>query len=206
VTPAVGAADGAERKLELAHQALLKTKGLQFDFKTVVQPKPPEWLDDFIRFLDGAAPILKFLFYGGLVLGAALIIWFVAREVLSLRLRRRAEPAAAADWRPEAAAARALLDEADALAAEGRFGEAVHLLLFRSIDDIAGRRPGLLRPALTSRDIAALDQMPGEARSAFARIAQAVERSFFGGRSVAADDFKRARGDYEVFAFSEGWS
>jgi hypothetical protein len=33
-----------------------------------------------------------------------------------------------------------------------------------------------------------------------------VERSFFGGRSVAADDFTRARRDYEVFAFSEGWS
>jgi len=146
------------------------------------------------------------LFWGGLVIGAALIIWFVVREVLALRRRRRPEAVAPADWRPDVGAARALLDEADALAAAGRFGEAIHLLLFRSIDDIAGRRPGLLRPALTSRDIAALDQMPGEARSAFGRIAQEVERSFFGGRSVAADDFTRARQDYEVFAFSEGWS
>ena len=200
------AADLAERKLVLAHDAMLRTKGLQFDFKAVPQPKPPEWLDGLLRFLGELGPLVRFLFWGGLVIGAALIIWFVVREVLALRRRRRPEAVAPADWRPDAGAARALLDEADALAAAGRFGEAIHLLLFRSIDDIAGRRPGLLRPALTSRDIAALDQMPGEARSAFGRIAQEVERSFFGGRSVAADDFTRARRDYEVFAFSEGWS
>ena len=206
MAPSEAAADGAEQKLVQAHKALLETKGLQFDFKTVGQPKMPEWWDDFVRFLDGAAPLLKFVFYGGLIVGGALAAWFIVREILAMRRKGRATPTPAVDWRPEAGAARALLEEADALAAAGRFGEAIHLLLFRSIDDIAGRRPGLLRPALTSRDIAALDQMPSEARTAFARIAQAVERSFFGGRPVAADDFTRARADYEAFAFSEGWS
>lgn len=206
MTAGYAASQTAEQKLALAHKALLETKGLQFDFKSVAQQKPPEWLDDVLRLLVGAAPILKFLFWGGLVVGALLIFWFIAREMMGLRLKRRKPAEAVADWRPEAGAARALLEEADALAAQGQFGEALHLLLFRSIDDIAGRRPGLLRPALTSRDIAALDQMPGEARTAFGRIALAVEHSFFGGRPVAAEDFARARGDYEVFAFSEAWS
>jgi hypothetical protein len=62
-----------------------------------------------------------------------------------------------------------------------------------------------VRPALTSRDIARLDAMPGEARTAFGRIAEAVERSFFGGRAVDADVFGRCRADYQAFAFSEGW-
>ena len=206
MTAADAASQTAEQKLALAHKALLETKGLQFDFKSAAQAGPPEWWDAVLRFLIGAAPILKFLFWGGLVVGAILILWFIAREAVGLRFQRRAPATAGADWRPEAGAARALLEEADALAANGQFGEAVHLLLFRSIDDIAGRRPGLLRPALTSRDIAALDQMPGEARTAFGRIALAVEHSFFGGRPVAAEDFARARGDYEDFAFSEAWS
>jgi hypothetical protein len=196
----------SEGKLAAAHQALLHTRGLQLDFKTAPKPPPvPGWLEALLRFLGELAPILKFVFWGGLALGVALILWFVAREVMATRFKKPA-PAAPADWRPEPEAARALLEEADRLAAAGRFGEAIHILLFRSIDDLAGRRPGLIRPALTSRDIAGLEQMPAPARNAFARIAERVERSFFGGREAGQDDFAHARGDYETFAFSEGWS
>jgi len=195
----------SERKLAAAHQALLHTRGLQLDFKAAPKPPPtPEWLEALFRFLSAFGPVMQFLFWGGLALGAALIVWFVAREVVMSR-RREAPPAAPTDWRPEPAAARALLEEADRLAAAGRFGEAIHILLFRSIEDLAGRRPGLVRPALTSRDIAGLDAMPPPARGAFARIAERVERSFFGGRAADAEDFAQARGDYEAFAFAEGW-
>jgi hypothetical protein len=79
------------------------------------------------------------------------------------------------------------------------------MLLFRSIDELAGRRPGHVRPALTSRDIAALDVLPPQPRAAFARLAQAVERTFFGGRPAGADEFQAAREDYRAFAFAEGW-
>ncbi len=196
----------SEQKLAAAHQALLHTKGLQLDFKAAPPTPPvPAWLEKVLEALGELAPILKFLFWGGLALGAALIVWFVAIEVLA---GRRVSKAAVAptDWRPEPEQARALLEEADRLAVAGRYGEAIHILLFRSIDDLTGRRPGLIRPALTSRDIAGLDQMPPPARGAFARIAERVERSFFGGRPVSPEDFAHARGDYETFAFSEGWS
>lgn len=196
----------SERKLAAAHRALLHTRGLQLDFKAAPKPPPtPQWLVELLRFLGELGPVLQFLFWGGLALGAALILWFFVRELLATRLRKDA-PAAPTDWRPEPEKARALLEEADRLAAAGRFGEAIHILLFRSIDDLAGRRPGLVRPALTSRDIAGLEQVPPAARGAFARIAERVERSFFGGRAVDAEDFAHARGDYEAFAFSEGWS
>jgi len=40
------------------------------------------------------------------------------------------------------------LGDADALAAEGRFAEAAHLLLVRGVNrDFAAKRPGVLRPA-----------------------------------------------------------
>lgn len=197
----------SEQKLAAAHRALLHARGLQLDFKAAPQPPaPPTWLDDLLRALGGVAPVAKYLFWGGLALGVALILWFVARELWAMHRAARPGAAAPADWRPEPEAARALLDEADRLAGAGRFGEAIRLLLFRSIEDIAGRRPGLVRPALTSRDIAGLDQMPPSARGAFARIADRVEHSVFGGRTMGREDFVDARGDYEAFAFSDGWS
>ncbi len=197
----------AEQKLAVAHRALLHTPGLQLDFQSAPKPAPPpSWLADLLKALGQFGPVLKVVFWGGLALGAALIVVFVVREVLAVQVRRRRSVQAPADWRPDAAAARALLEQADALAAEGRFGEAIHLLLFRSIEDLVGRRPGLVRPALTSRDIAALEQMPAEPRGAFGRIAQRAELAFFGGRDSGADDFAAARADYEAFAFAEAWA
>jgi hypothetical protein len=196
----------SEQTLAAAHRALLHARGLQLDFKSAPKPPPPpKWIGAVIEALAQFGPVLKFIFWGGLALGLALILWFVVREVMASRFRR--EPVnPPVDWRPDAAAARALLEEADGLAAEGRFGEAIHILLFRSIQDLVGRRPGLVRPALTSRDIAALEQVPPGPRDAFARIAERVEVAFFGGRESGAADFAAARADYEAFAFAEAWS
>jgi hypothetical protein len=200
--------DIAERKLLAAHDALMKTRGLQFDFKATPEPPPPpDWIEKVFRFLGELGPIFQFIFWAGLVLGGVLIVWFIAREIMATRRGLQNQRiTSVTDWRPEPAAARALLEEADRLAEAGRHGEAIHLLLYRSIDDFGARRPGSVRPALTSRDIASLPTMPETARDAFTRIAEAVERNVFGGRPVAAGDFARCRSDYEAFAFSEGWS
>ena len=48
--------------------------------------------------------------------------------------------------------------------------------------------------------------MPRAARSAFTRIAEVVEKSFFGGRPVGAGEFGECRKAYEAFALSEGWA
>jgi Domain of unknown function (DUF4129) len=108
-------------------------------------------------------------------------------------------------WSPEAAPARSWLREADALAAQGRYAEAVHHLLFRSIEDIARRRPRLVRPALTSRELAAAEALPPPARSLFARIAALVEHSLFGGRPVAAGDWTEARAAYADLVLPGTW-
>lgn len=201
------AGSAAERKLAAAHQALRETRGLQFDFTAAHQPKPPAWMDVLVRLLAEFAPVLKWVFWGGLALALVLIAWFIVSELMSGRYEGRLgrKSFTQAGFRPEPSRARALLEEADRLAGEGRFEEAIHILLFRSIDDIAGRRPGAVKPALTSRDIVRLAAMPEDARIAFARIAEAVERTFFGGRPAGRDEFARCRSDYETFAFSAGW-
>jgi len=210
----VAAAGGqtAEQKLVLAHKALRATRGLQFDFNSMPAPQQPAWLEPFLKalkpvldFLVTIGPVLKYVFWGGLIAGVLLIVYFVIRETVPDSWFKRKTAVTATDWRPDNAQALALLEDADGLAAAGRFEEAIHLLLFRSIDDLAGRRPGAVRPALTSRDIASLEVLPPQPRAAFARLAQAVERSFFGGRPASAEEFGTARQDYEAFAFAEGW-
>lgn len=197
----------AEQRFAAAHAALRKTPGIQFDFAGApAPPPPPAWLEPLVKMLKVIAPVVPYVFWGGVILGAALILFFIARELVPERwFRRRKIEVAATDWRPEPEKARALLEDADGLAAAGRFEEAIHLLLFRSIDDLRGRRPGAVKPALTSRDIAGLEALPESPRAAFARLAGAVELTFFGGRPAGAEEFGAARSDYEAFAFAEGW-
>lgn len=117
---------------------------------------------------------------------------------------RRVKPEAEA-WRPAAGVAEQLLDEADVLASQGRFDEAAHLLLYRSIGEIDAHRPDLVRPALTSRDIAGHPALPSRPAAAFSRIAALVERSLFARRALGADDWQDCRAAYREFAFADGW-
>lgn len=107
--------------------------------------------------------------------------------------------------RPEERRARALLEDADALAAKGQFAEAVHLLLFRSIDEIQEKKGAVAR-SLTAREIGSLGFLPQDIRDALSPIIRIVERSFFGGRPVNAESWQEARASYESFAFGGAWS
>jgi hypothetical protein len=194
-----------------AHQRLLQEPGLQFDFPAVPPPpQPSEWWLALLKFLARLQPVFEILFWGGLGVLALIVLFFIAREILRLRNRQRDEAEGAKetlpDWRPPLARARALLADADRLAAQGRFAEAVHLLLFRSIEDIDERRPRSIKPAFTSRNIAELGALPSSARPSFARIAASVERSFFGGREIDSEDFQECRRAYEAFAIPNAWS
>lgn len=177
---------------------------------------PPEWLtslfDAIASFFEWSAPAAKPLLWLFVALVALFLLYhFVpafARWVDNLPFRRGADDGDGEDaiGLAEAGAARALLAEADALAAAGRFSEAVHLLLYRSVEDIEGRRPGLVKPAMTSRDLAAARDLPVVAQGAFSRIARAVEISLFGGRSIDADAWQQCRSAYAELTVPKNWA
>ena len=206
--------------LAAAHARLLQDKSLQFQFAVFQPPKNihlPGWLQWFNRaagaVINAIGAGLGWIFWGGLALVLGLVLFFIVREIARSRWpglfkrTRKAKPREAPlDWRPDPGMARALLEEADRLAAAGDYAGAAHLLLYRSIQDIEGRRPRLVRPALTTRDIAGHADVPTPARHAFADIADVVEKSFFGGRSVDAGAFAACRRAYEAFAFPEAWA
>ena len=191
-----------------AHRRLLADPSIQFQLQPPDAPEPPPaWLEALARFLATIWPALEVLFWIALAAGVLWILYLLAMRLSGRewRWRRRAAPDPDEGWRPEEAPARALLAEADMLASQKRFSEAARLLLFRSIEDIDSRRPELLRPALTSRDIAALSQIPEQPRGAFARIAALVERGLFARIDLGESDWGESRAAYEQFAFAGAW-
>ncbi len=182
------------------------------DFARPPDP-PPEWWSDFLRWLGNVLePIVQALAAGwpwlsklllvALVVGVAALLWVILAPYIADWRERRAgvQP----DWVPDQAQARVLLEEADRLAAEGRFDEAAHLLLYRSIEDIAATRPDLLRPSTTTREIGAFDALSQRARQAFGVIAGHVEASFFARRPLDRNAWDSSREAYRAFALDGG--
>lgn len=184
----------------------------QWTFPEYQAPETPEWMKWLGKMLNGTGGFFKVVFYilvGLIVLAILYALFPPFRDFVDRmrgRLRAKKEVEGEEDWAPQASVAVELLAEADKLAAEGRYAEAVHLLLGRSIEDIGRRRPQLLRPALTARDIARSPDLPEIARDAFTTIANVVEISHFGKRPVDADGWQQCRDAYSRFALRESWS
>lgn len=183
-----------EQAVAAAHRDLVADGHIQFRLAEPPPPAPPpEWL----QLLPKLAPLLEWALYAG----AAVLAFVLLRAAWRWWQRRgTAPPEAEIGWRPEAGAARELLAEADRLAAAGRYGEAAHLILLRSVEQIAARDPLAVRPALTSRDIARLPGLAAPVAGAFAEIAAIVERWLFAGADAAEADWTRCRQAYAAVA------
>jgi len=78
---------------------------------------------------------------------------------------------------------------AEALAADGRWAEAIHALLLKTLEALSAA--ARLAPSLTSREIVAQVRVAPRAREALAGLVLAVELSRFGGASADAADYAR---------------
>lgn len=170
---------------------------------------PPDWLVDLLKWLgDVFQPVAQFI--GGnwpwlrwvlLAMVIALVLVALVRLIdpAAMRFKRRPQ-AEVEELRVDQGQALQLLEEADRLAADGRFDEATHLLLQRSVGQIAELRPDLIDPSSTAREIAALPALPDLARHAFATIAGRVEASLFALTRLTGEDWQAARAAYAEFA------
>jgi hypothetical protein len=187
---------------------MLTHRDLQFDFPKYQPPTPPQWLIEFGKFLAHYWPVFRVLGWIVAIGVVGLLLYALVRQLLRQDWFSPSEKVAQTEtpqWHPAADAARNLLRDADALAALGKYGDAVHLLLLRSIEHIDTHRPELVRPAFTSREIGALEQLPPTARPTFMGIARVVERALFAGREIDAAEFAQCRRAYEQFAFPGTW-
>ncbi|MEE4452301.1 hypothetical protein [Novosphingobium resinovorum] len=196
-------------------KAVRDAADIQYTPLPKIKPQPPtdipEWLKALGRLLEAifapigkllgmSWPVFQWILIGGAVLLGAFILWRLLLEPGLEAWRGRRPKAEQVHWTPNRAEAVALLEDADRLAAAGRYGEAAHLLLQRSVRQISDARPDWLNPASTAREIAVLPLLPETGRSAFAVIAQRVERAYFALRDLDAGDWTAARTAYAQFA------
>ncbi len=196
----------AGETLERAHRDLLSDPTLQFAFEQREPPQPPpSWLEPLIELFKALAPFLNYIFWAGVIVVAAMIVYAIVTELMRRLPQHKAEApppeeTPVAEFRPAAARAHALLEEADRLAADGRYGEAVRVLLHRSIEDMEDAYPATIAPSMTSREISMLGYLSEHGRATFVKIAKAVEANLFAGRPLTAEQFAECRNAYQNFA------
>lgn len=155
--------------------------------------------------------LAEMLFWGILAGVAALVLFFVANLVLDLlknrtALRRNREQAGPGTLRIETPAAErrtadaGTLAEADRLAAEGRFGEAIHLLLLVALERLRRELGPRVAPALTGREVLGLPALPTAAAEPLSRMVRLSEINHFGGRAAAEPDYVSCRADFLRFS------
>jgi hypothetical protein len=92
------------------------------------------------------------------------------------------------------------LAEADRLAAEGRFSEAIHLLLLVALQRLHRELGARVAPALTGREVLHLPSLPGATVAPLTRMVRLSEINHFGGRTAREPDYRSARDDYLAFS------
>lgn len=190
-------------------------------FEEIPPPPPPEppepnWFTDALVSIFGflgelfsplgqlvgvSWPVLQWVLLAAAVL---FIAYMIARSIgpLSRSARAKKKAVSEPEWQPDQEESMALLEDADQLAAQGKYDEATHLLLQRSVGQISAARPDWVEPSSTARELAALPALSEKARTAFATISERVERSLFALRSLNKSDWEAARDAYANFALA----
>ena len=195
-----------EDLLRDSFRELKRDESIQYDLADVIPPKPQSAFskalsDFFIGLFKILFPILELCFWIGLGALFMSALYMIGRAIYETRFAKPVKKEKHEDpeiplYEPARAQARILLDEVDRLAAEGKYGEAVHTLLFRSIQDIDRNRPNVIRRSLTAREIGSLSILTQNSRQAFSTIAGVSELSHFGGNPIGKSGFDIARQAY----------
>lgn len=195
-------------------QELRQDTDIQFEPVVIPEqpPREPGWLEEFFKWLGelfsplggffaNSWPVLKWVLLALLIAAVLYTLYRIFADRFGGSPTARPEEEIY-EWQPDQQAALALLEDADRLAADGRFDEATHLLLQRSVGQIAKARPDWVAPSSTARELASLGALPDAARAAFGTIAERVERSLFALRSLDRGDWDVARAAYAEFALA----
>ena len=129
------------------------------------------------------------------------VLLYALRDLLPIR-----REISGAAWGNESAATggaasstpAAALGAADDLAAEGRFAEAMHVLLLRSLADIRHSLGEEFADSLTSREILRSARLPDAGLASLRDIIDRVERTYFGEYPAAGADYSGCRTSFNA--------
>ncbi|MEM9724303.1 MAG: DUF4129 domain-containing protein [Pseudomonadota bacterium] len=163
------------------------------------EPTPPR---DPVEPVD-LGPLAQILLYGVLAAAAIFILATVFGGRISLARRGavRANVVTAQDRAAASPSAAELADaeaEAQTAAAEGRFAEAIHILLLGAIGRLRERNARSAARSFTSREILGRAAFGEGGRAALEALVLAVEISRFGGRAADRAAYERCLEAYRA--------
>jgi hypothetical protein len=91
-----------------------------------------------------------------------------------------------------------VLAAADELAGEGRYAEAMHVLLLRGLADIRARLDEPFADSLTSREILRSTRLPDKARDSLRDVVGRVEWTYFGEYPAGQQDYAACRTSFSA--------
>jgi hypothetical protein len=141
---------------------------------------------------------VRFLLWGIVIVGVPVIVWSLRGSLRVIGRSRQlvVEESASPSLGQSSRMTEARL-EADDLARQGRYSDAMHLLLLNSLSEIR-RQLGIgFAVSLTSREILRRIQLPDVGRRSLTVIIRSVERTYFGGEDADQDDYSECRVHFE---------
>ena len=199
------AAPAATNESRLRALEIIREYGIQAHMPGTVEEEsapaedaapPPEPPPEQKALLDLPDWAVETLLWVAVIGGLASILWSL-RDYFPAFQRQRHD-FLPLDETPEDSAApsrklEAAQDEADELAGQGRFVEAMHLLLLRSVAEMRRRLDIAFADSLTSREIVNRSSAPADAKVALREIIQWVERAYFGDHPADRNDYDACR-------------
>jgi hypothetical protein len=170
---------------------------IQTELPTAAPLPPPSAIE-----LNPPMSVLDIALWIAVLCGAGVIAYFISDILPKGGLARRSrwgaadDPAGTAGPRSGEAAQIA----ADQLAQQGRFVEAIHVLLLQSLAEVRRRLDLRFADSLTSREIVRRAGLPNRAEQALSDIVERVERAYFGTHPTGAEDYQACRERYEVLS------
>jgi hypothetical protein len=147
--------------------------------------------------------VASMMLWGLLIVGVVLIVAILVREASGMKGKEEPIQKPGEDDADSARLAAVIerpRDDADVLASEGRFADAIHVLLLRTLHELASQSLVRVTPAMTSREVLARVPLLGDARDALAGLVTAVELTWFGDDVPGPGDYARCREQFQIFA------
>jgi len=157
-------------------------------------------LDTSVPFRLSPVGIPQEVFWVALAIAVALLLYALRDELMNLIRPTKGS------WEPPPPGAGEVtvgsesdtLAAADRLSRDGKFVEAMHVLLLHSLSEIRRQLGVQFADSLTSREILRVARLTGVGRSALRDIVGVVEMTYFGAYPAQAPDYAACRRNFET--------
>jgi hypothetical protein len=181
-------------EIEKARAAVMADGDLQLQLPSGTEP-PGGW-----NFSLPEIPIPPALLWAILIAGVLAMVFYLLKDTLPLWLRRRE-----GNWRApnleggrlQSRSAGEAMQAADELARQGRYVEAMHVLLLKSLADMRQQLRLHFAESLTSREILRKVVLSEAGQAALRDIVARVEWTYFGEHDAEESDYEACRGRFD---------